>query len=146
MIRIARDALAQIIEHAETTYPHECCGFLVGRATEGVREVLAAHRARNANRERPRDRYQINPREYVALEKLLSGTGLGIVGFYHSHPDHRSIPSAYDEEMAELTWPTPALSYLIATVRRGSFSSYSSWTWSQKKKGFEREKVEELAE
>jgi proteasome lid subunit RPN8/RPN11 len=146
MIRIARDALAQIIEHAEASYPQECCGFLVGRTVEGVREAALSRSAQNANRERPHDRYQINPREYVALEKSLSGTGLGIVGFYHSHPDHRAVPSAYDEEMAELTWPTPALSYLIVAVRRGDFSFYSSWVWSQEKKGFERERVEELAE
>jgi proteasome lid subunit RPN8/RPN11 len=141
MIRIARAPLARIIEHAKAAYPQECCGFLVGRTAEGIREVVSTHPALNANRERPHDRYQIDPKEYMALERSLSGTGLVIVGFYHSHPDNPPVPSSYDEEMA---WPTSVLSYLIVSVRGSSVTSYGSWTWSQEKKGFEQEQVDEL--
>ena len=37
-----------------------------------------------------------------------------LVGFYHSHPDHPAVPSAFDLEHA---WPN--LSYVIVSVRDG---------------------------
>ena len=104
-------ALAQgIRDHGRETYPHECCGFLVGRAGEVV-ELL---RASNAREDSPSNRYVIPPIEFVRAQRDADARGLDIVGFYHSHPDHPARPSAFDREHA---WPGYA--YLIVAVAHG---------------------------
>ena len=96
--------------HARETFPEECCGFLLGTATE-PRKVAALRRATNVvetNRER---RYVIDPREHLAVEKELVGTGREILGFYHSHPNHPAEPSEFDRSHA---WPW--YSYVILSI------------------------------
>jgi proteasome lid subunit RPN8/RPN11 len=101
----------QAIEaHAQETFPEECCGFLLGPATE-PRKVADLRRATNvveANRER---RYVIDPREILAAEKEVAGTGREILGFYHSHPNHPAEPSEFDRSHA---WPW--YSYVILSI------------------------------
>lgn len=101
----------QAIEaHAQETFPEECCGFLLGPTAE-PRRVVSLRRATNVvetNRER---RYVIDPRETLAVEKELSGSGHEILGFYHSHPNHPAEPSEFDRSHA---WPW--YSYVILSI------------------------------
>ncbi len=101
----------QAIEaHARETFPEECCGFLLG-PSEGPRKVAALRRATNVvetNRER---RYVIDPKEFLAVEKETKGTDRGILGFYHSHPNHPAEPSEFDRSHA---WPW--YSYVILSI------------------------------
>ncbi len=60
------------------------------------------------NRER---RYVIDPREFLAVEKDTRGTDQGILGFYHSHPNHPAEPSEFDRSHA---WPW--YSYVILSI------------------------------
>src|SRR5881397_700587 len=73
--------------HGEETYPHECCGALLGQMQGDVRIAEATVRCTNTNTERGHDRYQIDPRELVRVQREARERGLDIVGFYHSHPD-----------------------------------------------------------
>lgn len=114
--RIALDPTHRdlILEHARETYPHECCGFLVGeRGADGL-VVLELARAKNAREDSPANRYLIPPEEFLAVQRGADRKGLDIVGFYHSHPDAPARPSAYDRDHA---WTGYA--YLIAGVERG---------------------------
>ena len=54
----------------------------------------------NKNTERTHDRYEIEDKEFLKIDKEASKKGLQIIGIYHSHPDHPAIPSAYDTEHA----------------------------------------------
>jgi proteasome lid subunit RPN8/RPN11 len=74
--------------HGEATYPHECCGILLGKATP---EAIAVHqllRAGNTRTDSAHNRYHIAPQELIAAQREGRKQGLDIVGFYHSHPDH----------------------------------------------------------
>ena len=109
-MKIPRALVEAIRAHGTETYPHECCGFLVGRSGE----VLELARASNAREDSPENRYLIPPVEFVRVQKDADARGLDIVGFYHSHPDHPARPSAFDREHA---WPGYA--YLIVSVAKG---------------------------
>ena len=105
-------SLAAAVEHAirrhgEETYPHECCGALVGR--DG--RVEAAVALPNTTDEGPRRRFLVRPSDYRQAEQRARELGGELLGFYHSHPDHPARPSQYDLDHA---WPT--FSYVIVSV------------------------------
>src|SRR6266542_3523429 len=102
------DAVAGAIRrHGEDTYPHECCGALVGR--DG--RVSDAVPLPNTTEEGPRRRFLVRPSDYRDAERRASELGGELLGFYHSHPDHPARPSQYDLNHA---WPTFA--YIIVSV------------------------------
>lgn len=115
-VSVAPGALEQMRKHAASTYPQECCGFLIGRDDAGGRRISRAQSASNqvdAERER---RYVIPPEELRRLERELDGTDDRVLGFYHSHPDHPARPSEFDRSHA---WPW--YTYIIlSTSSRGS--------------------------
>lgn len=112
-MKIDASALAEAHAHATEGYPYEICGMLV--AQRGTRIVTGTKRATNANTDRPRDTYQIEPREHIRIERECDAEGLDIVGYYHSHPDHASYASIRDRESA---WP--GYYYLIVSVMSGT--------------------------
>ena len=101
--------------HGEETYPHECCGILLGRAADGTNEVVELMRAGNTRTDSAHNRYHIAPQELVAAQRAGRKKGLDIVGFYHSHPDHPAQWSVTD--FAEAHWL--GCSYVITAVAQG---------------------------
>lgn len=97
-----------IRRHGEETYPHECCGALVGTADQ-VLHVVALP---NTTEEGPRRRFLVRASDYRLAEQRASELGGELLGFYHSHPDHPARPSQYDLDHA---WPTFA--YIIVSVK-----------------------------
>src|SRR3990167_10995535 len=120
MISMPKDIYNEIIGHAKKAYPHECCGALIGKD----KKVAAARLMENINKDRANDRYEINPKELLKIEKEASSNGLEVIGFYHSHPDHPDRPSVFDRERA---WPL--YSYLIFSIHKGKDISVKSWTF-----------------
>ena len=96
-----------IRQHGEETYPHECCGALVG----GAGRVTALVALPNTTEEGPRRRFLVRPSDYRMAEERATALGAELLGFYHSHPDHPARPSQYDLDHA---WPTFA--YVIVAV------------------------------
>jgi proteasome lid subunit RPN8/RPN11 len=96
-----------IRHHGEETYPHECCGAIVGKGAL-VSEVVALP---NTTEEGPRRRFLVRPSDYRLAESRATELGGELLGFYHSHPDHPARPSQYDLDHA---WPTFA--YIIVAV------------------------------
>jgi proteasome lid subunit RPN8/RPN11 len=108
--------LEEIRGHGEKTYPDECCGFLIGRVDvdRSVRRVEKVEIAVNevgADRHR---RFVIDPEKLASLEEELEPSGLTVLGFYHSHPDHPARPSSFDSEHA---WPW--YTYVVLNVEKG---------------------------
>jgi len=93
--------------HGQETYPHECCGALVGRG-DHVSGIVALP---NTTEEGPRRRFLVRPSDYREAEHRAGELGAELLGFYHSHPDHPARPSQYDLDHA---WPTFA--YIIVAV------------------------------
>src|SRR5881628_1447047 len=100
----------EIRRHSEETYPHECCGALVGRGNR----VEATVALPNTTEEGPRRRFLVRPSDYRLAEQRGRELGGELLGFYHSHPDHPARPSQYDLDHA---WPTFA--YVIVSVSGG---------------------------
>lgn len=103
-------------------YPDETCGLLLGREESGACRVVVQRAAHNLNRERSADRFELDPRDYLAAEQAAEAAGLAVVGIWHSHPDHPARPSETDRAMA---WP--GWSYLILSVTPGGVVDLRSW-------------------
>ena len=101
--------------HGEETYPHECCGALLGNPTPEGWRVVSAVRAGNTRTDSAHNRYQIAPVEIVTIQRDAMHQGLDIAGFYHSHPDHPAQWSLTD--LAEAHWL--GCVYVITAVARG---------------------------
>jgi proteasome lid subunit RPN8/RPN11 len=81
-----------------------------------------------------RRRFLIGPDEYRLAEKRAAETGRELLGFYHSHPDHPAVPSAFDLEHA---WPN--LSYIIVSVKKGTPDEMRSWRLKADRSGYDEE-------
>ena len=140
-LRMAEELLGEIRRHGEAAYPAECCGALAGRVEAGVvKEVVRLAPAVNRRTDDPH-RYLIAPDDLRRLEADIAREGLAIVGYYHSHPDHPAVPSAYDTEHA---WPW--YSYLIVRVERGRGLEAASWTLDDEQPLMRPESLEVLSE
>ncbi|HET7470293.1 MAG TPA: M67 family metallopeptidase [Gemmatimonadales bacterium] len=116
------DSLAEEIRrYGEGAYPAECCGALVGRTDGEGKEVVRLAPAVNRRTDDPH-RYLIAPDDLRRLETDARAAGLEIVGYYHSHPDHPAVPSAFDADHA---WPW--YSYVIVRIDRGRAAELASW-------------------
>ena len=109
---------AAIRAHGRETFPHECCGAMLGK--DGV--VREAYALANTTEEGPRRRFLVRPDDYRVAEKRAREAGLDLLGFYHSHPDHPAKPSQYDLDHA---WPS--FSYVIVSVMSGEDKLLTSW-------------------
>ena len=98
--------------HGEETYPHECCGVLLGKSASGGNTVHDLVRAGNTRTDSAHNRYNIAPGELIKIQREARGASLDIVGFYHSHPDHPAMWSVTD--IAEAHWI--GCSYVITRI------------------------------
>ena len=118
---LATGVAAAIRRHGEETYPHECCGALVG--TDDL--VTTAVALPNTTEEGPRRRFLVRPSDYQLAERRAGELGGSLLGFYHSHPDHPARPSQFDLDHA---WPNFA--YVIVSVGSGVSTDMTVW-WLQ---------------
>ena len=117
MLKILTSDYAAIRRHGEETYPHECCGVLLGRFEDDGSRRPSHRTARcgNTRTDSAHNRYNIDPRELVRIQREGRERGEDIVGFYHSHPDHPAQWSKTD--LAEAHWI--GCSYVITSVEKG---------------------------
>lgn len=143
MIKFLRDDYESIRQHGEESYPHECCGVLLGRMENGERIVRAAVRCGNTRTDSPANRYHIAPQELIAAQKQARAAAMDIIGFYHSHPDHPARWS--DTDLAEAHWF--ACSYVITGVKSGKARDTNSFVLAgtgEQDKRFDNEQLEVL--
>ncbi len=114
-MKLTQLVLNTLRTHGEETYPHECCGVLVGHATPDGNRVEAAVRAGNTRTDSAHNRYHIAPEELIRIQREARKNDWDIVGFYHSHPDHPAQWSSTD--LAEAHWL--GCSYVITAVEGG---------------------------
>jgi proteasome lid subunit RPN8/RPN11 len=141
MLKINARDYAEIRRHGEETYPHECCGVLLGQMDGNVRTVTSTARCGNTRTDSPQNRYHIDPKELVRIQREARGRDEDIVGFYHSHPDHPAQWSKTDLEEAH--WI--GCSYVITRVAEGKADVTNSFELTgadEADKAFRDEKVE----
>ena len=140
-LRVSRAVYEAIRAHGEETYPHECCGALLGRFADGEWAVEDAVKAGNTRTDSAHNRYNIAPAELVKIERESRGRGLDIAGFYHSHPDHPAQWSPTD--FAEAHWIGCA--YVITAVSQGKATLTNSFLLAgttEEDKAFELQTIE----
>ncbi len=115
MLHVSEEMYRAMREHGEQTYPHECCGVLLGHAHAGSNQAVQLVRAGNTRTDSAHNRYHIAPGELIRIQREGRKSGLDIVGFYHSHPDHPAQWSQTD--FAEAHWL--GCSYVITAVEKG---------------------------
>lgn len=137
VLELSPEHLRAIRSHAEHTYPHECCGLLLGRlsgspiVTKTVTEVRETDNAWNSEQTAfvpggselgEAYHYAIAPNVLLTAQRQARDRNLAIIGIYHSHPDHLAIPSPFDQEFA---WPQ--YSYMIVSVQSGRSAELQCW-------------------
>ena len=140
-----------MIAHAETVYPEECCGLLLGiqHQKRDRRVAYEIHPMTNdwtenvnpfAEGDRPTppskgNRYWVDPKALLEIQRYARDRGWIILGIYHSHPDHPAVPSERDRELA---WS--GYSYPIMTVFNGKVISLQNWRLAENGQ-FEAEQI-----
>ena len=144
MLKISKADYDLIRWEAKRSYPHECCGILLGNVSGGQRRVTMTLTCENMRTDSPADRYSINPEQVIAALKLARSRGESIIGFYHSHPDH--TPNYSSTDLAEAHWFD--CSYVITSVEGGRPTSTASYvlTGSEEEKKFQPESIEIVAD
>ena len=141
MLKITAKDHAEVRRHGEQTYPHECCGVLLGQIDGDVRIVTSTARCGNTRTDSPENRYNIDPKELVRIQREGRARGEDIIGFYHSHPDHPAQWSSTD--LAEAHWI--GCSYVITRVALGKADVTNSFELTgtdEANKAFVEEKIE----
>jgi proteasome lid subunit RPN8/RPN11 len=138
MIQIDQKIIDAITAHAERDYPHECGGMLIGKFEEGKKSVVETFPLENAREEEARhNRVLILPKDVLRAERYAREKKLDVVGYYHSHPDDRAVPSQYDLDHALPVW-----SYIIASVLKGKVDDIASWEMENDRTRFNEEEME----
>jgi proteasome lid subunit RPN8/RPN11 len=148
ILKLSAEIAEKIRQHGAQTYPHECCGALLGRDLEATpgsagngeqapsREILVLFPLVNRRDDSPRNRFSVSSDDVRAAEKAARERGLDVVGWYHSHPDHPARPSQYDRDHA---WPW--YSYIIVSVANGTPQDMTSWRLGDDRAEFANEEI-----
>lgn len=135
MLHIDTSIQNELIRDALRTFPNECCGFLLGRETENnrvIEEIIIVDNSKEGDKRR---RFEITAKDYLQAEQHADEKNLTLLGVYHSHPNHPSVPSEQDRVVAQ-----PFFSYIIVAVKENEFVSLQSWTLNDNFR-FEEEEV-----
>ncbi len=136
-LKISDDLAARIRAQAGETYPHECCGALLGREGNDGREVLALVPLENRRDDSPRNRFSITPEDVRLAEQKAREQRIDLIGWYHSHPDHPAEPSEFDREHA---WPW--YSYIIVRSEAQGAKEMNSWRLADDRASYAKEPLE----
>src|SRR5487761_1476018 len=122
MIRINSEAARVMIAHAQSTFPDECCGVMIGSIDGDSKTVTAAFPLENAYQGKQEDRYEIRPEDLLAADKKARSAGLDLIGIFHSHPDCDAYFSKTDLENS-----CPWYSFVVLSVKGGKFDHAASF-------------------
>ena len=136
MIEIEQQPWQQMVEHARSTYPNECCGAMLGKIEDGHKRVVVAMALENASAGPQAARYELRPEDLLAADREARRHNLDLVGIYHSHPNAPARPSDFDKAHA---WPS--LSYVVMEVRDGKTVETKSWILKDDRTEFVPERI-----
>ncbi len=94
---LAKQYANQMITHARSQAPLECCGILAGASGKVVKVYTTT------NIEQSPVRYNIDPSEILRIHKDIKEKRWEFLGIYHSHTHTEAYPSPADIQLA--FWP-----------------------------------------
>jgi proteasome lid subunit RPN8/RPN11 len=135
-LRLPEEQRFAVAAHGEATYPHECCGAMLGEIVGDVRTVKRLLQIENARTDAAHHRFLVTDKDYLRAEHEADAAGLSLLGFYHSHPDHPARPSETDLRSA-----FPSFSYVIVQVMAGRARDMTSWVLAEDRSAFVPEEI-----
>jgi len=106
----------------------------------GAKAVVETLPFENAREEKDRhNRVLILPTDVLKAEHYARERNLDVIGYYHSHPEDRAVPSQYDLEHALPVW-----SYIITSVLKGKAVDVRSWEMEDDRSKFNEEEIERV--
>ncbi len=142
-LRVSRAVEGIAAKTCVGAFPEEGCGLLIGPIPENFDalgrtvEVEEARPLPNGwDASAKTNKYLIDPKLLAKVEAELSGTGRGVVGFFHSHPTVPAWPSPFD-----LTMAMPCVSYWILQVKDGRVVDSRSWQRTEDGRSFVEEEI-----
>ena len=122
MIRIDQGAWDTMVAHAESLFPNECCGAMLGEVDGDSKRVRVAVPIENAFTGSQAARYELRPEDLLAAEREARKNGMDLIGIFHSHPDC----DAYFSE-TDLKNSYPWYSFVVLSVKNGRFDHANSF-------------------
>jgi proteasome lid subunit RPN8/RPN11 len=145
---IPQSLLKPIFEQAEREYPRECCGMILGPASNpGVltrvvplRNVQDAYHTEDpGNFPRTAETaFFMDPKELLTIQKEARKAGEMIRVIYHSHIDTGAYFSEEDRRMAlaEGEPAYPGVAYLVISVIKNKATDWNLFEWDPTRKDF----------
>ena len=130
-ISLDQNIIMQMEEHATSTFPDECCGFMFGGNDNGNIKVELISKVINTHPDLKERRFLISPDDYMNAENYADENGFTLVGVYHSHPNHPAIPSEIDRLAA-----LPGFSYIIFSIMDGKPTDVTAWELAEDRSEF----------
>ncbi len=93
-MRISRELHEEIVDHARSEAPNECCGMIASRDGEAVKVYRATNAAASPLR------YEIDGAEQYRIQMQIEDSGLDLGAIYHSHTRTEPYPSQTDINLA----------------------------------------------
>jgi proteasome lid subunit RPN8/RPN11 len=122
MIKIDSQAWETMVTHAESVFPNECCGAMIGNIDGGEKRVTAAVPLENAYAGAQGARYEVRPQDLAEADRHARAAGMDLIGIFHSHPNCDAYFSKTDLESS-----CPWYSFVVLSVKGGKFDHAASF-------------------
>jgi proteasome lid subunit RPN8/RPN11 len=122
MITIDREAWRVMVDHAQATYPNECCGAMIGAIDGSEKSVKVAVPLDNAFSGEQGARYELRSEDLLKADAEARQRGMDLIGIFHSHPDCDAYFSKTDLENS-----CPWYSFVVLSIKEGVFDHANSF-------------------
>ena len=143
-LHLSEKVWEEIAQHAQETFPDECCGIVLS-GPSGDR----VHRLKNIQNQLhaldpqtyPRTAviaYAMDPVELESVINNAQAAGARLKAFYHSHPNHDAYFSEEDKAFASpFGEPTfPGTAQIVVSIYDRAIKRIGAFAWSEGKKDF----------
>ena len=117
-MRIARNLVQEMLDHALAEAPNECCGVVASRDGQAVRVYPAE------NVHASPLRYEISSEELLRIYMEIEDQGCELGAIYHSHTRSRPFPSQTDVNLAR-GWPDQIYVIIGLAGEQPEFPAYT---------------------
>lgn len=136
VVHVNGDVYRSMIRHAESLYPEECCGVLIGQWNEISPQVTVGLPLDNIHDGPKSKAYELDPVGLLEADRHARRLRLNVLAIYHSRPDAGSYVS-----IADLEGSCPWYSFIVVSVRHGRADEVRSWQFTPDQKSWEEEDV-----
>ena len=125
-----------MVAHAESKFPNECCGAMVGNIDGEQKSVTLAVPMENSFTGPQGARYELRPEDLLEADRRARAAGMDLIGIFHSHPDCDAYFSKTDLENS-----CPWYSFVVLSVKRGKFDHAASFLPNPDQTAAEKEEL-----